>query len=272
MIGLSAGAATLQAKVETIYATVTNLSYRSVESTAADPYMQERCRLDVYYPQNTTNFATLVWFHGGGLQGGSKSILPALKEKGIAVVAANYRLFPKARCPDYLDDAAAALAWTFTNIAAYGGSPSLIFVSGHSAGGYLTSMLGLDTHWLAKYGVDANAIAGLIPLSGQTITHLAIRKERGIGDKQAVVDEFAPLFHARRDAPPLLLITGDRSMEMLGRYEENAYLMRMMLVNGHTNTTLFEIQGYPHNMIEPACPLLLKFIRQHTPAPAAPAK
>jgi len=52
------------------------------------------------------------------------------------------------------------------------------------------------------------------------------------------VDDLAPLYHVRKDAPPLLLITGDRELEMLGRYKENAYLWRMMKVVGHTDTRL----------------------------------
>ena len=69
--------------------------------------------------------------------------------------------------------------------------------------------------------------------------------------------------HVRRDAPPLVLITGDRELEMLGRYEENAFLMRMMKVAGHTNTKLYELQGYGHNMVAPAIPILLKIINQY---------
>jgi len=61
----------------------------------------------------------------------------------------------------------------------------------------------------------------------------------------------------RGDARPLLLITGDREMEMLGRYEENAYLCRMMKLAGHQRTTLYELDGFNHgNMPEPAFPLL----------------
>ena len=69
--------------------------------------------------------------------------------------------------------------------------------------------------------------------------------------------------HVRKDAPPLLLITGDRELEILGRYEETAYLWRMMKVAGHTNTELFELDGFNHGqMAEPAHPLLLRFIQK----------
>ncbi len=64
-------------------------------------------------------------------------------------------------------------------IEGHGGSTSRIFISGHSAGGYLTSMIGLDKRWLAAHNIDANQIAGLIPLSGHTITPFTVRKERG---------------------------------------------------------------------------------------------
>jgi hypothetical protein len=115
---------------------------------------------------------------------------------------------------------------------------------------------------LAEYGVDADQLAGLLPLTGHTITHMTVRKERGIPKTQPVVDEFAPLYHVRADAPPILLMTGAREMEMLGRYEENAYFMRMLKVVGHKDVTLYEIQGYGHNMVDPAMKPMLKWIRK----------
>ena len=242
------------------YKTTTDILYRTGELSS---YMKERCRLDVYYPKEIKNFPTVVWFHGGGLKAGNRSIPRELKEKGIAVVAVNYRLNPKVKSPAYVEDAAAAVAWTIRNIEKYGGSARRIFVSGHSAGGYLTSMVGLDKRWLAAHKVNANDIAGLIPYSGHTITHFTVRKERGIDGKQPILDDMAPLFHVRKDAPPLLLITGDRELEMLGRYEENAYLWRMMQVVEHPDTKIMELDGYNHGqMAKPAHPLLLRFIKR----------
>lgn len=247
----------------TSYTTDQDILYRS--GSELTDYMRQRCRLDVYAPKTQKDFSTVVWFHGGGLTGGNKSIPKQLQDQGIAVVAVNYRLYPKIKSPAYLEDAAAAVAWTFKNIEKYGGSPQRIFVSGHSAGGYLTSMIGLDKRWLAAHDIDADDIAGLIPFSGHTITHFTVRAERGIDGKQPIVDDMAPLYHVRDDCPPLLLITGDRELEMLGRYEENAYLWRMMQVVGHPATQLYELDGYNHGqMAIPAHPLLLQFIKQHS--------
>jgi len=53
-------------------------------------------------------------------------------------------------------------------------------------------------------------------------------------------------------------------MELLGRYEENAYLRRMMKEVGHPNTELCELGGFDHGqMAEPAHPLLLRFIKKY---------
>ena len=262
---LAAGHVVARAEEQSGYRLVEDVLYRDhAEATDA---MRERCKLDIYYPENSREFPTVVWFHGGGLSAGNRFIPAALKGQGIAVVAANYRLSPQVKSPAYIEDAAAAVAWTIRHIAEYGGSPNLVFVSGHSAGGYLTSMIGLDKRWLAAHQIDANQLAGLIPYSGHTITHFTIRKERGIADTTPLVDEMAPLYHVRKDAPPLLLITGDRDMEMLGRYEENAYFWRMMKEAGHPQTELFELEGYNHGgMAEPAHPLLLRFVKETTAA------
>jgi acetyl esterase/lipase len=253
---------TINAQQNQGYLLKENISYITAEETNNDQYISERCKLDIYYSEKMKDFTTVVWFHGGGITSGEKHIPEKLKKQGIAVVAVNYRLNPKVNCPAYIEDAAAAIAWTFKHIAEFGGDPAKIVVSGHSAGGYLASMVGLDKKWLAKYNIDANKIAMLIPFSGHCITHMTIRKERGIPDTQPIVDEFAPLFHVRADAPPLILITGDREREMLGRYEENAYMMRMMKVTGHEKTKLYELDSFDHGgMASPAFEVLLEEIK-----------
>jgi len=261
LILVLAGVGTSQGEAPAAYRLTRDILYR--EGADLDEYAKERCRLDLYCPTDVQGFATVVWFHGGGLTGGERSIPEALQGEGIAVVAAGYRLSPRVKSPTYVEDAAAAVAWTFRHIVENGGSAERIFVSGHSAGGYLTSMIGLDRRWLAAEHVDADRIAGLIPYSGHAITHFTVRQERGIPAEQPVVDDMAPLFHVRKDAPPLLLITGDRELELLGRYEESAYLWRMMKVVGHADTELIELPGYDHGrMPEGAHPLLLDFVRR----------
>ena len=77
-------------------------------------------------------------------------------------------------------------------------------------------------------GFDADKIAKYYPVSGQTVTHYTIRKERGLPDGIPVIDEYAPMTHAARGGSPMTLISGDRELEMLARYEENLHLQALL--------------------------------------------
>ena len=162
----------------------TDLAYKS--SASLNAYETERSRLDLYCPAGAKNLPCLVWFYGGGLTGGAKSepytraICRALASEGILVACADYRLSPKAKYPAYIEDAAAAVAWVKQHAAEYGGDANRVFVGGHSAGGYLTAMLGLDPQYLRAVGVNVTDLAGFIPISGQMMTHYTIREERGL--------------------------------------------------------------------------------------------
>lgn len=242
------------------YNFIQNISYTSADET--DAYRKERCVLDIYYPETDKGFATLVWFHGGGLEGGNKELLEGFRRQGFAVVSVNYRLFPKCKCPDYIDDAAMAVAWVFDNIAKYGGNNEQIYVSGHSAGGYLTLMVALAKEYMAKYGADADKIAKAYPVSGQTVTHYTIRKERGLPDGIPVIDEYAPMTYAARGGAPMVLISGDRELEMLARYEENVHLQALLKNFGH-DSVLYEMQGFNHvSVLAPAVALITSDIRK----------
>lgn len=259
---LSVAVCQLQAQTKdgVTYKLVSDLAYRKGQPNL-DDYQTSRCKLDVYYPVNMPHFATIVWFHGGSLTEGEKFIPEELKNRNIAIVSVNYRLSPKAQHPAYIDDAAAAVAWTFKNIEAYGGDPQRIFVAGHSAGAYLTLMLGLDKQWLAKYEVDANNIAALFPLSAQTVTHATIRTEMGLNSKVPLVDEWAPLNLIRKDAPPMMLVTGGRDLELPNRYNENALFYSALKNIGDNDVALYELNGFDHGtMVDPGCFLILHYL------------
>lgn len=238
-----------------------SIAYRPAEG---DAQIDTMCRLDICCPTARKGFATVVWFHGGGLEGGEREIPAALCDKGFAVVGVGYRLVPQVGVADCIGDAAAAVAWVVRHIAAYGGDPRKIFVAGHSAGGYLTTMVGMDKRWLAPYGIDPDTtFVALIPYSGQAITHFARRREMGKAETEPWVDDMAPLSHVRPDCPPLLLLSGDREKEMLGRYEENAYFWRMLRVAGHPDARLCEFDGYNHgNMPQAGHPVAVRYIRE----------
>ena len=235
-----------------------NIAYR----TSDDPYARKMCRVDEAVPVGVERpVPVVVWFHGGGLTGGRREIPQTLLRSGCVVIGVEYRLSPQVAVPEIIDDAAAAVAWAFAHAADYGGDPAKIYIAGHSAGGYLVNMIGLDRSRLARYGCDADALAAVIPLSGQAITHFEQRRTQGIDPLRPLVDSLAPLFHVRGDAPPMLIVSGDRELELFGRYEETAYLRRMLLLCGHDRITFYELDGFDHvGMLEPAFLLLNRYI------------
>lgn len=248
---------------------------------ALDDYEKERCKLDLYQPAGRDGLPCLVWLHGGGLTGGGKTlggtvpVCRALASEGFLVVAVNYRLSPRAKFPAYVEDSAAAVAWTMQHAAQYGGNPRRIYVAGHSAGGYLAAMVAMAPNYLAKDGVSPNQLAGIIPVAGQMVTHYTIREERGMPKTRIIIDEAAPLYHARADTPPLLLLYAEKDMALRG--EENRYFAAALEVAGNRRVTLQEIAGHDHGGIgdrisEPASPvrkLIVDFIRQTGEAGAA---
>src|SRR5688572_9366997 len=196
-------AATAPSRLVTV---LKDLPYK--EGDGLTEYERERCKLDLYLPEGAKGFATVVWFYGGGLEGGDKeqrvnvALATTLARHGIACAAVDYRLSPKAMYPAYLDDAAASVAWTLANINHRGGDPQRVFVSGHSAGAYLAAAIGFNPKFLERYKVSTGRIAGLMPVSPQVFTHFTIRKERGVPNPRTtpVIDEDAPVYHARPDA------------------------------------------------------------------------
>ena len=230
---------------------IANLAYKTGDKLTE--YETQRCKLDLYLPRGGKNFATLVWFHGGALKAGAKDggetpkIARALADDGIAVASVNYRLSPKATYPAYLEDSAAAVAWVRANIAAHGGDPAKVFISGHSAGGYLTLMLAMDARWLKPHGLTPDSFAGYIPLSGQTMTHYTVREERGIGKETIVADEAAPVFYCRKNTPPMLVLAGDH--DMAARSEENEYLVAVLKGAGNQSVTFRQIPDRTHGSI-----------------------
>lgn len=257
------------------YATELNLPYYEGEAAEkADDYQRSQCRLDVYYPDNRPGFATVIWLHGGGLTGGKRSWPVGLQAKEIAIVSPSYRLSPIVHHDLILADAAAATAWTLRHIAERGGDPKKVFLAGHSAGGYIAAMVGMDARWLAAHGLSHRQLAGLIPVSAQVTTHFTVKKNRGDTgpELRAIIDDYAPLYHASPNVPPICLILGDRRIEYKNRVEENVLLAVSLRNLGHTAVEFYEMGGLDHGDVRVGSWLLIpRFIKATVGAqPASP--
>jgi acetyl esterase/lipase len=203
-----------------------DLAYNDAIDGVADA--AEHCRIDLYLPAGKTGFVSMIWLHGGGLTGGSRKsdvnlrVARRLAESGIAVAMADYRLNPAVTFPAYVHDAAKAFAWLRANIASHGGDPGKVYIGGHSAGAYLALMVALDDQYLAACGLDEKSLAGVVAISGQTVTHFTVRAERQLPEGRVVIDDAAPLFFVDKSKVPFLLLYADNDMVM--RADENRLL------------------------------------------------
>lgn len=192
-------------------------------------------KLDLYLP-DCGEFFVLLYFHGGGLESGDKTaaltIGEYLTERGIAVVSANYRMYPQAVYPDFLTDAAGAAAWVFEKMGKYGGVKG-VYLSGSSAGGYISQMLCFNPSFLAAVGLSPMSFRGFIHDAGQPTCHFNVLRERGIDSRRVIVDESAPLFHVGRAEtyPRMLIIVSDH--DMTNRYEQTVLLTATLQHFGH---------------------------------------
>ena len=181
--------------------------------------------LDLYLPDGDS-FPVVIYFHGGGIVSGDKKekFHQFLQRKGVAVISANYRLYPQAKYPEFICDAAAAVAWAYKEMSKYGNVKGY-FIGGSSAGGYITQMLCFDKKYLGAYDIDSDKVTGYIMDAGQPTTHFNVLKERGIDSRRVIIDEMAPIYHitAGRDYAPMQIILAQHDMR--NRAEQTALMI-----------------------------------------------
>jgi len=257
--------------------TLRDIAYKD-DVISQTPYEQERCKLDLTLPADAKGFPTYVWFYGGGLKNGGKDldseycaeIRASLARAGVAVVTPDYRLSPRVKYPAYVDDAAAAFAWTVKHIAAHGGDPRKVFIGGHSAGGYLALLVGMDPERLKPHGLTLGSVAGIAQVSGQVFNHYTVRDERGQARYGITSDEAAPAFHIRKSLPPILTIYAQN--DMLSRAEENMFFVTTLKAAGHTENYSLRVDDRDHGTVghnlrnddDPARLAILNFIAKQS--------
>lgn len=172
--------------------------------------------LDIYLPDQDS-FGTIIWFHGGSIEKGSRKEIhfeENFVNAGYGCVSVEYRMYPDAKFPEFIEDAAASVAYVLKHIGTYGGSQR-VYVGGTSAGAYLTMMLCMDHRYLANVGVEQEQIAGYISDSAQQFCHFNVLRELGYDTRLERIDEHAPIYFIRESLTirPLLLLYYEDDMK-----------------------------------------------------------
>ena len=170
--------------------------------------------LDVYPAQGAAagKAPVVVFFYGGAWQRGERAqyrfVGRQLARNGMLAIVADYRTWPRAGFPDFMADAAQAVAWARSHTAGLGGDPARLFLAGHSAGAQIAGLLGTDARYLDAAGVDLRDVAGVIGLSGPYDFTISGKLVPIFGPPAQWPKAQAVNF-VDGDEPPFLLVHGD---------------------------------------------------------------
>ncbi len=216
--------------------------------------------LDVYRPAGGVSGApVLLQIHGGAWVVGSKRtqgrpLVSRMARAGWVCVAINYRLSPRVRHPGHLVDCKLALKWIREHIAEYGGDPSLVVVTGGSAGGHLAALVALTAnqpeYQLGFKGVDTS-VAACVPVYGALDLEAVLEKVhpglrawfvRGVFG--AEVKKASPINQLRPGVVPMLVVQG--AADTLVPFDVARRFTAGLRAAGNSNVIHLELEGAGH--------------------------
>ena len=183
--------------------------------------------LDLHIPSGAGPFPVLMWVHGGGWQGGNRAMGHALQlaQHGFAIAAPQYRLSGEAKYPAQVHDLKGAVRWLRANAATYRLDADRIAGWGASADAHLVSLVALledagdvggnleqsgALQAVVSYFMPSDLLAMASP-SGATPRDQMSANLLGynVRERPDAASQASPITHARRDAPPFLILHGD---------------------------------------------------------------
>ena len=237
----------------------------------------DRQILDVYSPRCAHGPSPLViFFYGGGWQKGNKEdyefVASSLTQAGYVVIIPDYRLFPDVVFPAFVEDGAAAVAWSLQNAGKYGADPGKVFLMGHSAGAHISALLITDQRYLAEHAIMAGQLKGFIGLSGP-YDFLPIKSGYLLDVfPEANREASQPINFVTAETPPTLLIHGTDDNLVDTANSEN-FAKRLSEQGVDVNLQLYEGVGHAEVAAALAPPLdftgetladIRKFLEDHS--------
>jgi len=227
-----------------------------------------RHHLDVYAPRRgTTNAPVLLQVHGGGWMIGDKGqqglpLMHHLASRGWVCVSANYRLSPRATWPEHLIDLKCAIRWIRDEIEAFGGDPNFIAATGGSAGGHLSSLVGLtanDPEYQPGFETVDTSVRAVVPFYGvyDLSNHYDLQATfgiRGLSERMILKKKYksdpeafrraSPMHRMTADAPPFFVIHG--SNDSLAAVEEARHFAHALGQISKNPVAYAELPGAQH--------------------------
>ena len=214
--------------------------------------------LDIYYPkplakamkdQSAINnsYPMVVFVHGGSWESGNKEqyafVGQSLAQAGYVTAVINYRKAPKHVYPDYVEDAAQAIAWSVKNATSLHADPSRLAVMGHSAGAFNAVAAVSNEDFLAPYGIKPTDIATVVGIAGPYSYDFRKFDSATAFASDATPDQVMPDRQIKGKQPPYLLLTAEKDKIV---YESNTTKMTAALKNSGVTVETGEIEGASH--------------------------
>lgn len=227
-----------------------------------------RLRLDIYRPRAPgARRPAVLQIHGGAWVLGDKRdqgvpLLTHLAAAGWVGFNVNYRLSPGATFPDHLIDLKRALAWIREHADELGVDPGFIAVTGGSAGGHLAALMALtqnDVRYQPGFEDVDTSLQAAVPFYGiydftnrlgthppEFFTRLLqphVMKAY-LEEEPERFREASPLDHVGADAPPFLVIHGDR--DTLAPLADARLFVRELAAVSRAPVVCAELRGAQH--------------------------
>lgn len=240
----------------------------SAKSWLNVPYgSSPRETLDIYAADRAGG-PVLIYIHGGYWRSGSKedncNFVPVFTQRGATVVLVEYDLCPQVTVSDIVRETRSAIAWVYRHVIRYGGDPSRLYLSGHSAGGHLTAMA-LAYEW-EKEGLPKDLIKGAVATSGvydlDMVRRISVQEQVRLTSEQA--GENSPFIHPPLPICPVIVAVGgaepkgwqQMSEDFFKLCEERGMACEYLIVPGANHYTMSE------HLTDPDSPLTRAMLRQ----------
>jgi len=239
---------------------VRNVTYREIAG--------KKLQLDVAMPEQPgVRRPAIMQIHGGAWIIGDKReqgwpLIGHLAANGWVCFNVNYRLSPAATWPDHLVDLQYALKWIREHADEYGVDPSFVAVTGGSAGGHLTAMMGLtanDPEYQPGFEDADTSVQAAVPVYGvydftnRLNTMLArfrpqmlepIIMKAFFDREPEKFQRASPIDRVHADAPPFLIVHGDR--DTLAPVEDARFFAQTLREVSRAPVTYTELPGAQH--------------------------
>ena len=238
---------------------------RDVVYSTVDGY---QLTLDIAFRKDLQSpVPAIVHIHGGGWRGGNKNSDKAkvFAEHGFVGISINYRLSGIAKFPKGVHDCKTAIRWLRAHAKQYNIDPNQIGVTGSSAGGHLSALLG--TSGGDKYLEGTGDYLDYSSHVQAVVDHFGPTNFLRMNDKPGQIDHFSPdspesqwlgdpitklpnlvqkanpITYIDKDDPPTIIIHGENDKSVIFNQSE---LLYNALKQAGVETKLIRVKNADH--------------------------